>query len=109
MNNDIMRESNTNSVKSDIRMYKEFSLLIYNLSEMYSKEYGKLSKTLNNYNIKSRKNNLYVKAKVIFARKIFLVFKKIVDFLGLKESLKKTNLYRKLYLNGIIGKLQGKD
>lgn len=109
MNDNTIYEDNANSVNRDIRLYKEFSLLIYNLSEMYSEKYGELNKTLNNYNIKSRKNNLYVKAKNIFAKKIFSIFKKMVNFLGLKESIKKTNLYRKLYLNGTIGKLQGND
>jgi hypothetical protein len=103
-------EKYLHDLNKDIKFYKNFSLLIYNLSEEYSKKYDSII-------VSSRpqtqgKKSIYLRASRVITfllRKAFHLFKKIIELVGIKELLKQTKIYRRLYICGTIDKLQGRD
>lgn len=94
----------------DLIMYREFSYLLFELSENYElrfiRQYQELSATVTLATGKSRMH-LRTRLKRLLAKPYHLAYRigrKITEKIGIKEALKNTTLYKKMFKRGEMGK-----
>jgi len=105
-----------NDVDGAIEVYKEFSRMLYELSEDYEKQLNSslhLLETQHTEEIITIRNALRLRNKFrsCFVRAVRLAFRfvrRILTVLGLKKLLKRSGLFRILAEKGLIEKLNRK-
>jgi hypothetical protein len=93
MTNKIVHKDDLGFCIDDINLYREFSLFISNLSDLYYKELKRLRDE--NVQLKNMLDEKRLYVRIVL--KVLFVFGKLFEFLRMKELVKKTTLYQKLH------------
>ena len=92
----------TSQFEKDLAHFRHVSLLISNLSDEYKRLLLEIQRDPTSIRIGESKVGL----SLIIMRQLFRLLRRISDKFGIKESLKKTKLYRRLLIRGTIKKLK---
>jgi len=95
-------EPSPNYYERELAHFSYFSKLISNLSDEYERKYKALKQGSLSFVEPEHKSSVFMRV----VRPLFRGSRRIAEILRIKEALKGTRLYRRLFLKGIIDELQ---